>query len=98
MKPLPPPPGTLAAWSRQACATVDTHLIATEEAHRAFNRAPYAWLESCGLLALPLQNLVRFQDAMTRLSYRSLIGWNRLAGVASGQIVDALEPRSGRRD
>jgi hypothetical protein len=88
----------LRAWSDEVVSHVDSRLYAAMEAQRALNRAPYALLESRGPLAPPIEAAVRWQDAMTRLTYHSLVTMNRLAGALSVKFIDALDPQTPKGD
>jgi hypothetical protein len=88
----------LRAWSADVVSHVDARLYAAMEAQRALNRAPYALLESRGPLPPPIEAAARWQDAMTRLTYHSLVTMNRLAGALSVQFIAALEPPTPKGD
>lgn len=89
MSPAPAPKRQPARQSMLHEA-IDIQLLALHEAHRSLARAPVDFLERSGALTPPLVALGRWQDAMLRTGYFSLIAMNRLAGALAARALAAL--------
>lgn len=85
----PPPPVSVAHDA------VDVALLALAAAHRRLVTAPAQLLARTELLAPPLSDIGRWQDAQLRLAYFTLIAANRWAGALA--LATLGEQRTGRR-
>lgn len=98
MKILPSSPTILHAWTDWARSLVDVELNAAEDAQRALIHAPDALFACFGFMPPPVHAVIRVQDAMTRMTYQSLVAWNRVAGIVSDQVCDEFEARARSGD